>query len=383
MHWHLLLTLDQNKSQGFNMLFETQNLFMKNTGGYTKYRIPGICITPNGIVLAHTEARFGRGGDWDAIDIVMRRSFDNGKTWNDSQKIVDHADYGDGPLHNCNTIVDRVNKTVHVLFCSNYARAFYMKSADDGETFTNPVEITSTFEAFREEYDWGVIAIGLPNGIQLRDTGRLLIPVWLSSSKTTSHRPNRCATIYSDDGGETWQPGEMIPDVVPNLNESDAVELENGSVLLNMRNGIGVQRRIVSASSDGISNWSIPQLDSELLEPTCQGTIYRYSWQDEGKSRILFANPDNTDGEDAKGSSIFRIRKNLTVKLSYNECRKWPVSKVIEGGMSGYSALAICPDKTILCLFERGEVDGIDTDDFLTLARFDLDWLTDGQDTND
>ena len=70
------------------MMFETQNLFVKNTGDYTMYRIPGICVTPTGVVLAHTEARLGRGGDWDAIDIVMRRSFDMGKTWDDPQKIV-------------------------------------------------------------------------------------------------------------------------------------------------------------------------------------------------------------------------------------------------------------------------------------------------------
>lgn len=362
------------------MLFEKNDLFVRDIGGYTMYRIPGICVTPSGVVLAHTEARFGRGGDWDAIDIVMRRSFDNGKTWDEARKIVDHANYGDGPLHNCNTIVDTVNQTVHVLFCYNYARAFYMKSTDDGETFTDAVEITATFEAFRDEYDWGVIAIGLPNGIRIRENGYLLIPVWLSSSQTSSHRPNRCATIYSDDNGITWQRGAMVPDVVPNLNETDAVELEDGSVLLNMRNGIGIQRRVITVSKDGISKWSTPRIDPMLLEPTCQGTIFRYSWAHDSRSRILFCNPDNIDGKDAKGSSIFRTRQNLTVKLSYDECQTWPISKVIETGLSGYSALAICPDKTILCLFERGEQNGGDTDDYLTLARFDIAWLTDGQD---
>jgi hypothetical protein len=42
-------------------------------------------VTPNGVAIAHTEARFGRGGDWDAIDIVMRRSLDNGLTWEDQR----------------------------------------------------------------------------------------------------------------------------------------------------------------------------------------------------------------------------------------------------------------------------------------------------------
>ena len=358
------------------MLFERQDLFSRGVGGYTMYRIPGICVTPRGVVLAHAEARYGKGSDWDASDIVMRRSRDAGKTWEPQRKLLDHADFGEGPLHNCNTIVDHKNQTLHVLFCVGYARAFYVRSTDGGETFSQPTEITATFEAFREDYDWGVLAIGLPNGICLRHSGRLLIPVWLSSSRTKAHRPNRCATIYSDDKGGTWKRGELVPNVVPNLNEAGIVELEDGTILLNMRNGIGVTRRVISRSDDGISNWSTPRLDPNLLEPTCQGTLYRHSWAPEGCSRILFCNPDNVDGQDAKGSSIFRARKKLTAQLSYDECQTWPIVKVIEAGYAGYSGLAVCPDKTILCLFERGSSTSQDTDDYLTLARFDLEWLT-------
>ena len=359
--------------------FEITNLFTANTDGYTNYRIPGACVTPNGVAIVHTEARFGRGGDWDAIDILLRRSPDNGQTWEAPRKLVDHRDFGAGPLHNCNTIVDRQTDTVHVLFCFNYARAFYMKTTDDGATFSAPVEITAKFEAFRPAYDWGVIAIGLPNGIQL-SSGRLFIPVWLSESHRKAHRPNRCAAIYSDDHGQTWQAGHMVPDVVPNLNETGAVELADGRVLMNMRNGIGVKRRVITTSADGSGPWETPWLDSALLEPTCQGTIFRYSKSADGCSRILFVNPDNLAGQDQKGSSIFLTRRNLTVKLSYDECQTWPVAKVIEPGFSGYSALAVCPDGTILCAFERGRPDGSDSDDYLALARFNLAWLTYGMD---
>ncbi len=357
------------------MLFQRQDLFSRDTGGYTMYRIPGIFVSPGGVVQAHAEARFGRGGDWDKIDIVMRRSFDGGLTWDQPRRILDHRDFGEGPLHNVNSIVDRENGIVHVLFCYGYVRAYTMRSRDDGASFSPPREITATFEDFRHEYDWGVLAIGLPNGIRMRGSGRLIIPVWLSTSRTTAHRPNRCATIYSDDNGATWQRGEMVPDVVPNLNETGIVELEDGSVALNMRNGIGVQRRVISRSPNGISGWSIPQLDPQLHEPTCQGTLFRHSWANEGASRILFCNPDNIDGEDAKGSSIFRTRRNLTVKLSLDECRSWAFSRVIEKGLAGYSALTVCADGSVLCLFERGEGSSGDTDDHLTLALFDLEWL--------
>lgn len=357
------------------MLFQRQDIFSRDTGGYTMYRIPGICFTPGGVALAHAEARYGRGGDWDKIDIIMRRSFDQGLTWDAPRRVLDHRDFGDGPLHNVNTIVDHQNGVVRVLFCYGYARAFTMQSLDDGATFSPPREITAAFEGFRHEYDWGVLAIGLPNGIRMRGSGRLIIPVWLSTSRTSAHRPNRCATIYSDDDGANWQRGEMVPDSVPNLNETGIVELEDGTVMLNMRNGIGVQRRVISRSADGISGWSIPQLDAQLLEPTCQGTLFRYSWADEGASRILFCNPDNLGGKDAKGSSIFRTRQNLTVKLSLDECASWAYSRVIEPGYAGYSALAVCADKSALCLFERGDASSGNTDDHLTLARFDLEWL--------
>ena len=66
-----------------------------------------------------------------------------------------------------------------------------MKTTDDGETFSDPVEITSTFEDFRDEYDWGVIAIGLPNGVRLRETWKITHPCMALKfqDKSTSSQP--------------------------------------------------------------------------------------------------------------------------------------------------------------------------------------------------
>ena len=131
------------------MRFERQDLFTRASGGYTMYRIPGICVTPGGAVLAHAEARLGRGGDWDKIDIVVRRSLDMGVTWSEPRLLLDHRDYGEGPLHNFNTIVDYENGIVHALFCFGYARAFTMRSTDGDYNFSQPREITAAFKAFR------------------------------------------------------------------------------------------------------------------------------------------------------------------------------------------------------------------------------------------
>jgi sialidase-1 len=106
---------------------------------------------------------------------------------------------------------------------------------------------------------------------------------------------------------------------------------------------------------------------------------------DGGKDRLLFANPHNlsrADGKETDGAK--RDRKNVSVKLSYDEGATWPISKSLEGGTSAYSDLAVLPDGTILCLYERGRparAPKLAGDARLTLARFNLEWLTDGRDS--
>ena len=147
-------------------------LFRARTEGYWNYRIPGLVVTPGGAILAYCEAREGRGGDWDPIDILMRRSLDGGRHWEPARRLVRHADYPGGPIHNFVCIPEARTGQVQALYCNDYARAFHMSSADDGLTWSAPVEITdSAFGPFRPEYAWQVLAIGPGHGIQL-DNGR-------------------------------------------------------------------------------------------------------------------------------------------------------------------------------------------------------------------
>jgi len=81
------------------MICEKQYLFEARTQGYHTYRIPGIAVTKNGVVLATTEARPGQGGDYDFNDVLMRRSLDGGRAFGPVVKLVDHTAYGAGPGH--------------------------------------------------------------------------------------------------------------------------------------------------------------------------------------------------------------------------------------------------------------------------------------------
>ncbi|HYR59601.1 MAG TPA: sialidase family protein, partial [Chthoniobacteraceae bacterium] len=187
-----------------------------------------------------------------------------------------------------------------------------------------------------------------------------------------------------DDQGKTWHAGEVaVPctDEWINPNETVAIELADGSVMLNVRSESKAHRRLVTTSKDGATGWSTPKFDDALLEPICMGSIVRYSLAKDGaKNRILFSNPDNlsrADGKEEPGKN--RDRKNVSVKLSYDEGATWPVKKTIEPGPSMYSDVAVTKSGTILCFFGRGDKPGF-AGEFITLARFNLEWLTDGKD---
>ena len=277
-------------------------LFEGDQGGYKVYRIPGIVVTRKGTVLAYAEARRKTGGDWDTIDLVMRRSTDGGSTFS-APRVVAHVagkvnrspvamerkqgEPTDVTYNNPVAIADR-NGAVHFLFCLEYMRVFYARSRDDGETFTPPVEITATFDAFRPEYAWRVAATGPGHGIQLSN-GRLLVPVWLSlGTGGNGHHPSVTATVYSDDHGATWHRGEIaVPSTsqFPDPNETTAAQLADGSVLLNVRTEARENRRTVVTSQDGAAHWSPPRLQQDLPDPVCFASIVRLSlrknrWQE-------------------------------------------------------------------------------------------------------
>jgi sialidase-1 len=375
-------------------------LFEARTGGYWNYRVPGILTTPRGIVLATVEARRGRGGDWDGNDVLLRRSPDGGRTWGPPRVVVRCEDYGPGPVSNFVMVADQTDASVHALYCHNYARVFAMCSADDGATWSEPVEITETLLAFRNGvnrgYPWRVIATGPGHGIQLsqgRHEGRLIVPVWMSDGSGTEfgagklgHRPSSVACVYSDDiatGGRaaTWQCGDFVAhteDRVVHPSETVPVELSDGRVLLNIRSESRENRRLVSVSADGAHRWSRPRFDPALLEPVCMGSILRLEQHGpDGIPYILFANPDNLENElIPRGGNLAHDRKRLAVKLSADDCGTWRVSRVLEPGPSGYSDLAQAPGGAILCIYECGMIDRMTDTASVTVARFDLAWLT-------
>jgi sialidase-1 len=370
-------------------------LYEAGQQGYFTYRIASMVATKQGSLLAFAAARKGKGGDWDPINVVVRRSTDLGRTWEPLRLV---AAQGNLPCDNAMPITDYVTGAVHLLYQIDYARCYYVKSEDDGRTWSGPVEITSTIDAFKSRYPWRVLAPGPGHGIQMHN-GRLVVPFWLSdsssslTSKNRSHRPSIVVSVYSDDHGRTWRAGEVaIPDndvsVIPN--ETSLVQLTDGRVMFNARNESINYRRLIAYSADGATRWSEPRFHDAFFEPICFASMVRHSQMPrQSKNRILFCNPDSRHDPwiaakaSTPRSARNRHRTNLTVRLSYDEGVTWPVSKVIDPGIAGYSDLAVTADGRIHVLYEGGVIAGENShykNQAMSVVSFNLEWLTDGRD---
>jgi sialidase-1 len=343
-------------------------VFEAGQGGYDTYRIPAIIVTQKGALLAFCEGRKNSASDSGDIDLVLRRSADNGVTWGPMQVVVDD---GDSTCGNPVPIVDRNTGTIVLPFTKNKGSekedqimkgevpprsVWVTRSRDEGATWSKPVEISAQVRP----PDWRWYATGPCHGIQLAD-GRLVVPCNHSTGPKIDQVYSH--VIFSEDGGVSWKLGGSAEG---GTDESTVVELANGALYLNMRNNHGTNCRAYAVSQDKGMTWSPTSDDATLVEPVCQGSVLRLSTEQKGgKNRVLFANPAS------------KRRENLTVRLSYDECKSWPVAKTLWPGPAAYSDLVASADGAIGCLFECGDKKAYET---ITYACFSLVWLSDGAD---
>jgi sialidase-1 len=340
------------------------DVFVAGQDGYHTYRIPSVIVTPKGTLLAFCEGRKRGTSDTGNIDLLLKRSFDQGRTWQPVQIIWDDSTNTCG---NSCPVVDQTTGTIWLPMTHNLGQdreaqivdgtskgtrsVWITKSTDDGARWTRPVEITQAVKAT----NWTWYATGPGVGIQLK-SGRLVIPCDNKVAVTTARQSH---VIYSDDHGATWKLGGVVG---PNCNESQVVELADGSLLLNMRSYQANNRRLISFSRDGGLTWSSPVEDAALIEPVCQASILRFNFADATKAPLLlFTNPASTK------------REKMTVRLSYDQGRTWPVAKQLYGGLAAYSGLTVLSDRSIGCLYERGEKSAYEK---ISFAVFPLAWLT-------
>jgi sialidase-1 len=361
-------------------LFEQTDLFVGGQDDYNTYRIPALICTKSGTLLAFSEGRRDNSRDGVPTDIVLKRSLGNNGKWTPAflplkaeersrrntmmwqpLQVVIRSMHGEAYM-NPVPVIDRTDGTIYLLanlypqpYQDAPADIWLMKSTDEGATWSKPVDITPG--TGRKELGPGV-------GIQLQ-SGRLMVQEYHG-------------VIFSDDHGKSWKSGGVAPG---DFNETQVVELVDGSLMFTRRKS---PNRVVMMSKDKGLSWSEPIADPNLPDPDCQGSLIRYTRQDQGysKNRLLFANPVSGAIAAGMAESDPRGRFNVTVRLSYDEGKSWPVAKLIRKGPGAYSSMTVFPDGSIGILFETGESYDSYADHYgkLVLARFTLDWLTDGKD---
>lgn len=333
------------------------DVFTSGTEGYHTFRIPALVTAPDGTLIAFAEGRKENTGDPGRgdIDLVCKRSTDNGATWS-PVKVLDDPGQGWG-ASNPTPVTDRDTGRVWILYnrwepghgtesCrpgtdNNQTWARY--SQDHGATWSEPIELT---RASRQYDEWGAMFLGPGGAIQARG-GRLIVPAamkpdiynfYLSVGGFTGATSlMRAYVLYSDDHGKSWKRGALVK---AQTNENQVVELEDGAILMDARQGAGPHRwRIIS--QDGGQSWSNPAA-GQVVTPVC-AAIERFTLRSGGgRNRILWAGPAGPG------------RLKLVARLSYDEGQTFPLEKVLYDGLTAYVDLAMLGDGSAGVLWERG-----------------------------
>ncbi|MEV6484490.1 exo-alpha-sialidase [Streptomyces sp. NPDC051576] len=342
---------------------------------YASFHVQGLGVVPEGIVppaggqalpadvvLTFTEGRFAMQ-DGGPKGLLLRRSVDAGLTWSASTVVVPQdatQSWGDPT-----PVVDRQTGRVSLFWKGDGSNIYVKRSDDAGATWSATEDLTPLFAS--NPYGWTRDAPIPGHGVQL-STGRLLMPVMHRAAGTATDANYGMDMLYSDDHGASWHRGSPLMDPDYPINESRIYERSDGAVVLNGRWGSGGTRyRATSISTDGGLTWSAPAIDGSTgTFSSVDAGMLRYS--SGSVDRLLFSRPDSS------------ARENMTVSISYDDGASFRYSRVIDPGTSYYSDLARLSDGTILLVYGR---DGTVANypERISVARFDLAWLTKGRDS--
>jgi len=342
-------------------LLQQVDVFTSGTDGYHAYRIPVIQTAPDGSLIALAEARKYNLGDPghndNDIDLVSKRSTDNGMTWSAMVVIEDPGERWSAA--NPVTLVDRGAERVWVIYVrskpgrgsatsrpgTDDMQTIARYSDDNGASWSEPIDLTKVARDFDDPL-WRCSVPGPGGGIQTQ-SGRLIVPCW--------KYPYGVFTIFSDDGGGTWRRGALAPGGLA-VNEDQIVELADGRLLLDARQKSGDHRWRYS-SSDGGETWSEPWPGEKVTPCACAAERLTLASAGDDRNRILWTGP--------KGPG----RRNLVVRVSYDEGRTFPLQRELTEEPAAYSELTILKDNTIGVLWERGGYK------YISFTRFNLEFL--------
>lgn len=335
--------------------------YRAGTDGYTSYRIPALLRAGDGTLLAFAEGRKDSGADYGDIDIVLSRSTDGGQTWGPQTVVTSH---GSDTAGNPCPILDPASGDVVLLSCRNAAGAtegaimrgeetrlvYVQRSADDGATWTSPVEITAQVKpSWMRWYATGPGAgVALGKG---EHAGRLVAPANHSRTPTTGSGDSGteahyygCHGLLSDDGGHTWRIGytSSKPNGYVNENETALAELPDGTLYVNCRdqNGTAPGSRADAWSADGGETLTAPcRAQATLPGPVVQGSLLQVPG-----APLVYAGPQHPTE-----------RAGMALRTSTDGGITWRLAHQVSGLPAAYSSMAMTDAATVGLLYETGD----------------------------
>lgn len=345
-------------------------------------RIPGLATTNKGTLISIWDARHHNNRDLQGdMDIVIRRSEDRGETWEEPLTVLDMGTFGGLPekfngVSDANILVDENTGKIFIIGLwmhgvinpvtgeneewldefspvwnhqwRNYgsqpgyeyhrsSQFIITESVDDGLTWSEPRNLT---EQVKKE-EWWLLAPAPGAGITLKD-GTLVFP-----TEGRDETGLQFSSItYSKDGGITWKTSNPA---YTNTNECMAVQLADGSIMLNMRersnNGkIEGNGRAIAITKDLGETWEEHHTSRHaLIEPACMASLYMH------RDVLYFLNPNSTSQRD-----------NMTVKVSFDQGNTWPEeywTLLDQYRGSGYSCITKIDDDYIAVIYEGSQAD--------------------------
>ena len=332
--------------------------------GVKAYRIPGIVTTHQGTLIAVYDARYDGWPDLPAnIDVAMSRSTDGGRTWEPMKVIMDMGNDPqwryDGNGDPC-ILVDRMTNTIWVAALWSHGERGWngsgpglepeetgqftlVRSDDDGRTWSAPLNITQQIK----DPAWSLLLAGPGEGICTAD-GTLVFPAQYRDALANDQIPH-ATIVYSKDHGQTWRIGTGAK---PETTESRVVELEPGTLMLNMRDNRGGSRAVRLTRDWGATWEKHPSTRSALPEPICNAGLTKVrATDDPSRPWLAFVNPAVAD----------KPRRRMTLKLSTDGGLTWPAQHQLlldEGRSAGYASLTMIDAETLGVLYEssRGNI---------------------------
>ncbi|MDR6794047.1 sialidase-1 [Pseudarthrobacter oxydans] len=336
-------------------------LASRGTCGYRQYRIPALCVTANGTVLAAYDGRPNLDDLPSPIDLLIRRSTDCGRTW-DSQEVVRTGTglegFGDPSL-----LVDMDTQRIFLFHAAGTRAGFFEAttgedpddedvqhcdlsfSDDDGLTWQHR-RITGQLKGSTDRPVTGIFAAA-GQGIQVHSgpyKGRLVQQFVVLCEGTIM-----AASAYSDDHGHSWALGQLVGGQTHGFspNENKVAALADGRLLLHSRS---MPHRLAATSDDGGATWSALSPVEELPDPSDNGSLARF----DGLPNVAgLADRSTGSWLLATNNHDTALRRNTVLSLSADNGRTWPAKLALCPGSSAYSTAARLPDGNIGVLYER------------------------------